>query len=360
MHDTDSLTRLAADLGDWARELGFARLGIARAEVGDAAARLAGWLAAGRHGEMDYMARHAALRSQPQALLPGTLTVISVALDYWPEAGLSPALANLANLANLADQERAYISRYALGRDYHKVMRRRLQKLASRMENAIGPFGYRVFCDSAPVLEVEFARQAGLGWRGKHSLLLSRQGSWRFLGEIYTDLALPTSAPERDHCGSCTACLAACPTQAIIAPYQVDARRCISYLTIELAGAIPEALRPQIGNRIYGCDDCQLGCPGTASPGWATRNSRPARGWTGPPWWTSLPGKPGSSRTGWRAVPSAASAMNAGCATSPWPWATAPPPRRPWQPWNREKATPRRWCRNMSPGPSPGWRPDPP
>ncbi|MGB4466852.1 MAG: tRNA epoxyqueuosine(34) reductase QueG [Azovibrio sp.] len=258
MHDTDSLTRLAADLGDWARELGFARLGIARAEVGDAAARLAGWLAAGRHGEMDYMARHAALRSQPQALLPGTLTVISVALDYWPEAGLSPAL---ANLANLADQERAYISRYALGRDYHKVMRRRLQKLASRMENAIGPFGYRVFCDSAPVLEVEFARQAGLGWRGKHSLLLSRQGSWRFLGEIYTDLPLPTSAPERDHCGSCTACLAACPTQAIIAPYQVDARRCISYLTIELAGAIPEALRPQIGNRIYGCDDCQLGCP---------------------------------------------------------------------------------------------------
>ncbi len=255
MHDADSLTQLADRLGDWARELGFARLGIAPARVEDAAPRLAEWLAAGRHGEMDYMARHAPLRSKPQALVPGTLTVISVALDYWPEQGLLPAISSLAN------PERAHISRYALGRDYHKVVRTRLQKLARRMEEAIGPFGYRVFSDSAPVMEVEFASRSGLGWRGKHTLLLSREGSWRFLGEIYTDLPLPETPPEKPHCGSCSSCIAACPTQAIIAPYQVDARLCISYLTIELAGAIPEPLRPLIGNRIYGCDDCQLCCP---------------------------------------------------------------------------------------------------
>ena len=255
MHDADSLIQLTDKLGDWARELGFARLGIARAEVGDAAPRLAEWLAAGRHGEMDYMARHAPLRSKPQELVPGTLMVISVALDYWPEQGLLPAISSLAN------QERAHISRYALGRDYHKVVRSRLQKLASRMEEAIGPFGYRVFSDSAPVMEVEFASKSGLGWRGKHTLLLSREGSWRFLGEIYTDLPLPETPPEKPHCGSCSSCIAACPTRAIIAPYEVDARLCISYLTIELAGAIPEPLRPLIGNRIYGCDDCQLCCP---------------------------------------------------------------------------------------------------
>lgn len=249
------MIELADKLGGWARELGFARLGIAQAQVGEAKLRLAEWLAAGRHGEMDYMARHADLRANPQALVPGTLTVITAALDYWPKRGTSPAI------AKLAQPERAYISGYALGRDYHKVMRSRLQKLADRMAAAIGPFGYRVFSDSAPVMEVEFASRAGLGWRGKHTLLLSQEGSWRFLGEIYTDLPLPETAPETPHCGRCTACIAACPTRAIVAPYQVDARLCISYLTIELAGTIPEDLRPLIGNRIYGCDDCQLYCP---------------------------------------------------------------------------------------------------
>lgn len=201
------------------------------------------------------MARHASLRSDPQSLVPGTLTVISAALDYWPEAGPEKAQKTLTSPAQ------AYLSRYALGRDYHKVVRSRLQKLAQRMEQAIGPFGYRVFSDSAPVMEVEFAQKSGLGWRGKHTLLLSRQGSWRFLGEIYTDLPLPPTSPEKEHCGSCSACIHACPTGAITAPYEVDARLCISYLTIELHGSIPEALRPLIGNRIYGCDDCQLCCP---------------------------------------------------------------------------------------------------
>jgi len=198
---------------------------------------------------MDYMARHAELRAQPALLQPGTVTVISTALDYLPHG-------------KIADQpEQAAISRYAQGRDYHKVIRSRLQKLADQVSSMIGPFGYRVFSDSAPVMEVEFARQAGLGWRGKHTLLLSQQGSWRFLGEIYTDLPLPPDLPAEAHCGTCTACIDACPTRAIVAPYKVDARRCISYLTIELDGAIPEEFRPLIGNRIYGCDDCQLCCP---------------------------------------------------------------------------------------------------
>lgn len=231
--------------------LGFAAVAIARAEVGEAAPRLATWLAAGHHGEMDYMARHAELRTHPAMLVPGTVSVISAALDYWPEGAPVPA----------GQAARAWISRYALGRDYHRTLRQRLQKLADAITAAIGPFGYRVFSDSAPVCEVEFARQAGLGWEGKHTLLLSRQGSWRFLGEIYTDLALPPDPPQAAHCGSCNRCLRACPTGAIVAPYEVDARRCISYLTIELAGSIPEELRPLIGNRIYGCDDCQLYCP---------------------------------------------------------------------------------------------------
>ena len=231
------------------RELGFAAVGVARAEVGAAAGELRAWLAAGCHGEMDYMARHAELRANPQQLHPGTVTVISVAVDYLPSAKMADA------------REQAAISRYALGRDYHKVVRGRLQKLADAIAALIGPFGYRVFSDSAPVLEVHFAQQAGLGWRGKHTLLLSQQGSWRFLGEIYCDLPLLPDSPVEEHCGTCTACLDICPTQAIIAPYQVDARRCISYLTIELAGAIPEEFRPLIGNRIYGCDDCQVCCP---------------------------------------------------------------------------------------------------
>ena len=252
MHDQDSTVDYAAlkeKIREAGRELGFAAVGVARAEPGPAVERMREWLAAGRHGEMDYMARHAELRAHPEQLHPGTVTVISAAIDYLPHA-------------KTADQpEQAAISRYAQGRDYHKVIRSRLQKLADAIAAITGPFGYRVFSDSAPVMEVEFARQAGLGWRGKHTLLLSKQGSWRFLGDIYTDLPLPPDAPIEDHCGTCTACLDACPTGAIVAPYQVDARRCISYLTIELAGPIPEEFRPLIGNRIYGCDDCQLCCP---------------------------------------------------------------------------------------------------
>ncbi len=252
MHDQDSTVDYVAlkeKIRAAGHELGFAAVGVARADPGPAAERLRQWLAEGCHGEMDYMARHAELRAQPAMLHPGTLTAITTALDYLPHT-------------RTADQpEQAAISRYAQGRDYHKVVRSRLQKLADAITAIVGPFGYRVFSDSAPVMEVEYAQQAGLGWRGKHTLLLSKQGSWRFLGEIYTDLPLPPDAPVEEHCGTCTACLAACPTGAIVAPYKVDARRCISYLTIELAGPIPEEFRPLIGNRIYGCDDCQLCCP---------------------------------------------------------------------------------------------------
>lgn len=247
---------LAAQIKDWGRELGFSATGIAGVDLSGAEARLLDWLAAGMHGEMDYMARHGNARARPAELLPGTLSVISARLPYWPETGHDDAS------RALADPARAYIARYALGRDYHKLMRARLQRLASRIEAAIGPFAYRVFSDSAPVMEVELARQAALGWRGKHTLALSRDaGSWFFLGEIYVALELPADTPVSEHCGECTRCIDACPTGAIVAPYRVDARRCISYLTIELKGAIPEALRPAMGNRIYGCDDCQLVCP---------------------------------------------------------------------------------------------------
>lgn len=278
MQDRDSTidyAALAARIKNLGRELGFAAVGIAKADVSAAAPRLQQWLAQGRHGDMDYMARHAPLRSDPQALVPGTLTVVSAAIDYLPSAADAPT--------TLADGEKAYVSRYALGRDYHKVVRNRLQKLAQAIADTIGPFGYRVFSDSAPVMEVEFASQSGLGWRGKHTLLLSRQGSWRFLGDIYTDLPLPPDPPMEEHCGSCSACIDACPTGAIVAPYEVDARRCISYLTIELAGPIPEELRPLIGNRIYGCDDCQLCCPWNrfarlGDPDFAVRNGLDAAG----------------------------------------------------------------------------------
>ncbi|MDR1648260.1 MAG: tRNA epoxyqueuosine(34) reductase QueG [Zoogloeaceae bacterium] len=254
--DASSIESLHA-LKAWAAELGFAALGVSRAEIApESAQNLMAWLARGEHGTMDYMARHAALRVAPTALLPGTCSIVSVALDYAPEAGLAAAR------ATLAAPDRAYVSRYALGRDYHKPMRQRLQKLAERMTEAFGAFRYRVFSDSAPVMETELARKAALGWRGKHTLVLSRQGSLRFLGELYTDLPLASAATaEAGHCGRCRACLEACPTRAIVAPYRLDARRCISYLTIEHAGAIPLALRPLIGNRIYGCDDCQLVCP---------------------------------------------------------------------------------------------------
>jgi len=245
---------LTARIKSWGVELGFDAVGIAGIELGAAEKRLLQWLAAGWHGEMDYMARHGVRRARPRELVPGTVCVISARMNYWPEAADAQE--------NLDHAGRAYISRYALGRDYHKLLRARLQNLADRIAREVGEYGYRVFSDSAPVMEVELAAKSGLGWRGKHTLLLTRDvGSWFFLGEIYCDLPLPPDAPSEDHCGTCTRCLAACPTGAIVAPYRLDARRCISYLTIELEGSIPEALRPLLGNRVYGCDDCQLCCP---------------------------------------------------------------------------------------------------
>jgi len=248
-----SLTELVERMKGWAKEFGFAALAVSDVDLSGAEPGLEAWLASGFHGEMDYMARHGMKRARPAELVPGTRRVVSVRMNYWPQAADARAA--------LDDTGRAYISRYALGRDYHKLMRARLQNLAERIA-AAAPHGFRVFVDSAPVLEVELASRAGLGWRGKHTLLLNRAaGSYFFLGEIFTDLPLPVDATEEAHCGTCHACLDACPTGAIVAPYQVDARRCISYLTIELKGAIPEDLRPLIGNRIYGCDDCQLVCP---------------------------------------------------------------------------------------------------
>jgi len=246
---------LAGQIKQWGRELGFAAVGIADGELSAAEAGLLAWLDQGFHGEMDYMAAHGLKRSRPAELVPGTVRVISARLDYYPPASADPH-------AVLNDADVAYVSRYALGRDYHKVLRNRLQTLAEKIGVAVGPHHFRVFTDSAPVLEVELAAKSGLGWRGKHTLLLNRQhGSWFFLGEIYTDLPLPVDAPEAGHCGTCQACIDICPTQAIVAPYTLDARRCISYLTIELKGSIPLELRPLLGNRIYGCDDCQLVCP---------------------------------------------------------------------------------------------------
>jgi epoxyqueuosine reductase len=238
----------------WGAELGFQAVGIADVDLSAAGGRLAKWLGMGWHGEMDYMARHAALRSQPADLVPGTVRVLSCRMDY---------LADIPGTVEreLQEPSQAYIARYARGRDYHKVMRGRLRKLCERIEAEVGPFCHRAFADSAPVMEVELATRAGIGWRGKHTLLLDRQGSWFFLGEIYCDLEVETDVPVADHCGTCGKCIDICPTRAITAPYQLDARRCISYLTIELKGPIPEDLRPLIGNRVYGCDDCQLVCP---------------------------------------------------------------------------------------------------
>lgn len=256
--DTDAGRRWVERLRAWAAELGFAHLGVADVDLSDAEPGLRRWLAAGFHGEMDYLARHADLRTRPDALVPGTVRAVMVAMDYAPRDPDWVARA----WATLGDGERAYVSRYALGRDYHKVVRGRLARLARRLQDAAGPFGWRAFCDSAPVMEVELARRAGLGWRGKHTLLLAREGgSMRFLGTLYTDLPLPADAPVGAHCGRCTACIDACPTGAIVAPYRLDARRCVSYLTIELHGPIPPEHRASIGNRVYGCDDCQLACP---------------------------------------------------------------------------------------------------
>ena len=256
-HEHTAHTRdLAAAIKRWGAELGFQQVGITGLELGADEQRLLAWLAHGNHGEMAWMARHGVRRARPAELIPGTVSVISVRLDYWP-GGARPA-DEVLDVPGLA-----YVSRYALGRDYHKALRTRLQRLAERIREQVGEFGYRCFSDSAPVLEKPLARNAGLGWIGKHTNLINRSaGSWFFLAEMYTDLALPSDqAYQADHCGTCTACMTACPTQAIIAPYQLDARRCISYLTIEHPGSIPEALRPALGNRIYGCDDCQLVCP---------------------------------------------------------------------------------------------------
>jgi epoxyqueuosine reductase len=254
MPATRDWAALAADIATWGRELGFQGIGISDTELSTEEGHLLRWLSAGRHGAMDYMERHGTVRARPAELVPGTVRVISARMNYWPEA------ADAADI--LADGHSAYIARYALGRDYHKVLRARLQQLVDRVQRDVGDFGYRVFTDSAPVLEVALAAKAGLGWRGKHTLLLTRDmGSYFFLGEIYTNLPLPVTDPASGHCGTCTACIDACPTGAIVAPYELDARRCISYLTIELPGAIPVELRPLIGNRVYGCDDCQLACP---------------------------------------------------------------------------------------------------
>lgn len=245
---------LAARVRELAREFGFQRCGITGVELGDDEAYLRDWLAQGLYGSMDWMARHGELRARPDELHPGTVRVISVGLDYGRDSDEA--------WATLDDSERAYVARYALGRDYHKLMRQRLQRLADRIAEVVGPFGHRVFVDSAPVLERALARNAGLGWIGKHTCLIDKDGgSFFFLGEIYVDLPLPVDVPASAHCGTCRRCIDVCPTQAIVAPYRLDARRCIAYLTIEHEGAIPEDLRAPIGNRIFGCDDCQLICP---------------------------------------------------------------------------------------------------
>jgi len=249
-------SELSIQIKRWGQELGFQQVGISDTDLTEAEQQLVSWLQQGYHGVMDWMQKYGVRRSRPAELEPGTLRIISARMDYWPaQAQDADAVLNSHSLA--------YISRYALGRDYHKVLRQRLQRLADRIQEVSGDFGYRVFVDSAPVLEKPLAQQAGLGWIGKHTNLIARDaGSWFFLGEIYTDLPLTVDSDlSANHCGTCQACIDVCPTGAIVAPYQLDARLCISYLTIELRDRIPEALRPLIGNRIYGCDDCQLVCP---------------------------------------------------------------------------------------------------
>jgi epoxyqueuosine reductase len=248
------MAALADRIKKWGAELGFQAVGIADVDLSAAGGRLAEWLGMGWHGEMDYMARHAGLRERPADLVPGTVRVITCRMNYLADehGGVEE---------ELADRSGAYVARYARGRDYHKVMRSRLQRLCDRITAEQGSFNHRAFADSAPVMEVELAVRAGIGWRGKHTLLLDREGSWFFIGEIFCDLDLALDQPAANHCGSCQKCIDICPTQAITAPYRLDARRCISYLTIEHKSAIPEELRPLIGNRVYGCDDCQLVCP---------------------------------------------------------------------------------------------------
>jgi epoxyqueuosine reductase len=255
----------------WARELGFSQIGVAGVDLSSSEAGLLQWLSNGFHGEMAYMAAHGLKRARPAELVPGTVSVVTARMDYLPQS--TPEGWQAVEFDRLARPAEGIVSLYARGRDYHKVLRARLQKLSERIAAEVGPFGHRVFTDSAPVLEAELAARSGQGWRGKHTLVLNREaGSMFFLGEIYVDMALPASDPVTAHCGSCQACIDICPTQAIIAPHRLDARRCISYLTIEHAGPIPEELRPLIGNRIYGCDDCQLICPWNK---FAQRNALP-------------------------------------------------------------------------------------
>ena len=254
-YDKAEMVALKTELVEWSAELGFQKMGVSDINLGEAEQRLQQWLTAKFHGSMEYMDRHGSKRSHPDELVPGTVRVISVRMDYFPEPQ--------DDARQLLDHgSKAYISRYALGRDYHKVLRSRLRALASRIEERIGEYGYRVFVDSAPVLEKALAEKAGIGWIGKHTNVIDKTtGSWFFLGELYTDVPLPIDAAEVSHCGSCTACIDICPTKAIVGPYVLDARRCISYLTIENKGSIPVEFRKDIGNRIYGCDDCQLFCP---------------------------------------------------------------------------------------------------
>lgn len=249
-----------AGIGRWARELGFSQIGVAGVDLSSAEPGLAAWLSNGFHGEMAYMQAHGVRRARPAELVPGTVSVITARMDYLPAA--TPEGWQAIEFDRLRQPAEGIVSMYARGRDYHKVLRSRLQKLSDRIAQEVGPFGHRAFTDSAPVLEAELAARSGQGWRGKHTLVLNREaGSMFFLGEIYADLALPASEPVTEHCGTCSACIDVCPTQAIVAPHRLDARRCISYLTIEHAGPIPEELRPLMANRIYGCDDCQLACP---------------------------------------------------------------------------------------------------
>ena len=276
--DADQLSALRLQLTGFATALGFDQVGVAGTELPEDEARLERWIAEGRHGGMQYMARHGRRRSRPAELVPGTLRIISVRMN-------STAPDAMPAQAVLADGSLGYVARYALGRDYHKILRQRLVKLAAMLEAEIGPFGYRAFVDSAPVMEKPLARNAGLGWIGKHTNLINSQsGSLFMLGELFTDLPLPLDMPAKDRCGTCNACIPACPTGAITAPYQLDARRCISYLTIEHHGPIPEELRPAIGNRIFGCDDCQLVCPWNkfaglaAEPGFRARHGLDAPG----------------------------------------------------------------------------------
>lgn len=254
-YDKAEMVALKTELVEWSAELGFQKMGVSDINLGEAEQRLQQWLTAKFHGSMEYMDRHGSKRSHPDELVPGTVRVISVRMDYFPEPQ--------DDARQLLDHgSKAYISRYALGRDYHKVLRARLRALASRIEERIGEYGYRVFVDSAPVLEKALAEKAGIGWIGKHTNVIDKTtGSWFFLGELYTDVPLPIDAAEVSHCGSCTVCIDICPTKAIVGPYMLDARRCISYLTIENKGSIPVEFRKDIGNRIYGCDDCQLFCP---------------------------------------------------------------------------------------------------